>query len=364
MGKSQKSESDPRKKQKKLGHCRSFAITLLIHPKSRSFDSKMNGGLQLVSLLFLHALTLVASSGAGDQWNYDGSGGIGKNDWSKKEQWKTCGGKSQSPIDIKSDSNLPQKEFKPFIFHGYDSTFEKTKLENNGHSVKMSITKLYKAQPQPGVSGGDLDGKYNFAQYHMHWGSDSGKGSEHKVNSKAYPMELHLVHYKASLGDFKTAAGSDAKDALAVLGIFFEIQDEDNTKLQPLIEAVRAVQGDTKDTKMEQMELKDFLPRNTDQFYRYQGGLTTPGCNEIVVWTVFKQPIGISENQMKVIRGIYEGSKNEGKRILDNFRDPQPLNGRQVFDVDTSVKKFTSGASSITFCMSLIILVLSRVFFH
>ena len=101
-------------------------------------------------------------------------------------------------------------------------------------------------------------------------------------------MELHLVHYKASLGDFGTAAGSGAKDALAVLGIFFEIQDEDNTKLQPLIEAVRAVQGDTKDTKMEQMELKDFLPRNTDQFYRYQGGLTTPGCNEIVVWTVFK----------------------------------------------------------------------------
>ena len=31
----------------------------------------MNGGLQLVSLLFLHALTLVASA----EWNYDGSGG-------------------------------------------------------------------------------------------------------------------------------------------------------------------------------------------------------------------------------------------------------------------------------------------------
>jgi len=317
----------------------------------------MNGGLQLVSLLFLHALTLVASA----EWNYDGSGGKhGKNNW----QGLCASGTSQSPIDIKSNQNLPQKEFKPFIFHGYDSSFEKTNLENNGHSVKMSITKLYKAQTQPGVSGGDLDGKYNFAQYHMHWGSNSRRGSEHVVNSTAYPMELHLVHYKASLGDFGTAAGSGAKDALAVLGIFFEIQDEDNTKLKPLIDAVRAVQGDEKDTEMEQMELKDFLPRNTDQFYRYQGGLTTPGCNEIVVWTVFKQPIGISENQMRVIRNIYEGSKSEGKRIHDNFRDPQPLNGRQVFDVDTSVKKFTSGASSINFCMSLIILVLSRAFFH
>ena len=69
---------------------------------------------------------------------------------------------------------------------------------------------------------------------------------------------------------------------------------------------------------------------------------------------------------MSVIRNIYEGSKSKGKKIQDNFRDPQPLNGRKVFDVDTSVKKFTSGGSSIlssSFCMSLIILVLSRVFF-
>ena len=40
---------------------------------------------------------------------------------------------------------------KPFIFHGYDSTFKKSKLENNGHSVKMSIQTLNKAQSQPGV---------------------------------------------------------------------------------------------------------------------------------------------------------------------------------------------------------------------
>jgi len=259
---------------------------------------------------------------------------------------------------------------KPFIFHGYDSTFKKSKLENNGHSVQMSIQTLNKAQSQPGVSGGDLDGKYTFAQYHMHWGSDSNRGSEHKVNSKAYPMELHLVHYKATYAGLLEAAGSGAQDALAVLGIFFEIQTEDNAKLKPLIDAVKSVKEytkDTKETEMEQMELKDFLPRNTDQFYRYEGGLTTPGCNEVVVWTVFKQPIGISERQMEVIRGIFEGSKSEGKRIQNNFRDPQPLNGRKVFDVDTSVKKFTSGGSSIlssSFCMSLIILVLSNVFFH
>merc|ERR1712083_755731 len=33
---------------------------------------------------------------------------------------------------------------------------------------------------------------------------------------------------------------------------------------------------------------------DTDAFYRYQGSLTTPSCNEVVRWTVFKDTLKIN----------------------------------------------------------------------
>lgn len=35
---------------------------------------------------------------------------------------------------------------------------------------------------------------------------------------------------------------------------------------------------------------------NLTKFYRYLGSLTTPDCNEAVVWTVFQEPININKN--------------------------------------------------------------------
>ena len=44
--------------------------------------------------------------------------------------------------------------------------------------------------------------------------------------------------------------------------------------------------------------LMNLLPHSTRSFYRYNGSLTTPGCNEDVIWTVFDTPIGVSERQV------------------------------------------------------------------
>ena len=44
--------------------------------------------------------------------------------------------------------------------------------------------------------------------------------------------------------------------------------------------------------------LKELLPHTTSSFYRYFGSLTTPGCQEIVTWTIFHTPVVISESQV------------------------------------------------------------------
>lgn len=48
------------------------------------------------------------------------------------------------------------------------------------------------------LTGGALKShRYRFWQLHAHWGSQDQQGSEHLLDGRAFPAELHFVHYKA-----------------------------------------------------------------------------------------------------------------------------------------------------------------------
>jgi len=49
---------------------------------------------------------------------------------------------------------------------------------------------------------------------------------------------------------------------------------------------------------VESFALQSLLPTNTKDFARYPGSLTTPPCNEVVTWTVFKEPITVTSEQV------------------------------------------------------------------
>jgi len=44
--------------------------------------------------------------------------------------------------------------------------------------------------PYPSISGGGLTGKYNLYKVTVHWGALSTSGSEHTLDSSAYPLEV------------------------------------------------------------------------------------------------------------------------------------------------------------------------------
>lgn len=58
---------------------------------------------------------------------------------------------------------------------------------------------------------------------------------------------------------------------------------------------------------------------NFTKYYRYLGSLTTPNCNEAVIWTVFKDPIKVSKNLVSAIN-MRDHLDHQGFALLTGFR--------------------------------------------
>jgi len=232
-----------------------------------------------------------------------------------------CAGESQSPIDICSES--PKTETGSIAFSAsYSDAIAKVTIKNNGHAVGVAIDDSLTALT---ISGGGLTEEYTLAQFHFHWGCENRRGSEHAIDGTRYAMELHLVHYKTSYGGLAEALKHS--DGLAVLGVFFNVNETENADLQPLTDNFyKVAEPGAEEEIVFDRALIDFIP-TTRTFYRYQGSLTTPTCNEVVIWTVFSEELSFSQKQIDSFRKLKDSHHHQ---LCDNYRDIQPLNGREV----------------------------------
>lgn len=246
--------------------------------------------------------------------------------WTYTDDWTAtypdCGGVSQSPIDIITNDAID----KGFNFMRYARYLvpQKMGMTNNGHTVVLYpkyTGPLETSLRTPYIRSGALPNKYYFHSLHFHWGADSTTGSEHLINAKQFPAEMHLVHYNRRYGSLTEAV--NYPDGLAIIGVMIEVSDTDNENFKAIVDNLPLIAADGDETELSGVTLAQLMPvdKTLSRFHRYAGSLTTPACNEVVTWTVLEKTVSMSEAQFAKLRALY----------TDNYRDPQDIGTRNVY---------------------------------
>ena len=250
-------------------------------------------------------LTAGLSSGLGAEhakhWAYeDGPDAVGPAHWGDLPGDGLCAlGKRESPIAL-SDSGTtaaaPAKQ--PTLAFAYRPSA--LTMTNNGHTVQVDYA--------PGSSVSENGVSYSLAQFHFH------APSEHTLDGRRFPLEIHLVHVDAS--------GRPA----VVVGLFAE-EGAANGALQPIFAALPAHSGEKSAPAGATVSAAGFLPVDR-AFFAYDGSLTTPPCTEGIRWRVFRRPIALSRAQIESFRSL--------PHFAHTNRPEQPIGNRRVTLVGTT----------------------------
>uniref|UniRef100_A0A9J7YW07 Carbonic anhydrase n=1 Tax=Cyprinus carpio carpio TaxID=630221 RepID=A0A9J7YW07_CYPCA len=259
---------------------------------------------------------------------------------------KYCNGTRQSPVDIVTTNVQANTNLTAFTFTGYNDNATLTEIKNTGTTIQVTLD-----HKKMHVEGGDLPGLFASTEFHLHWGNGSTTpGSEHSVNGKRYPMELHIVN-KAERN------GSVPSDSiLAALGIFIEASNDTGKpeSWKTLTSYLAKIASAEDKTRASNKLTMDDLLSGVDRtkYYRYLGSLTTPNCDEGVIWTIFKDPIKVSRDLIDLFTTTVYINKTSNSPLMTNtFRGVQPINGRIVMSqiADTKITgliKPTSGTKT------------------
>ncbi|VDM00560.1 unnamed protein product [Schistocephalus solidus] len=242
-----------------------------------------------------------------------------------------CSGLFQSPvaldsqeatylgIDSKANVDISQHSSQKSV------TFNAT---NNGHSLQVEIPE----ETWKVTLNDNATDYYNVQQFHFHWGSVDGKGSEHTMDGNTFPLEMHIVSYSSMYADFPTA--QSAPGGLSVIGVFFQLTTDQSksslSQMGNLLSELGQLINAGSHAQVQSFDPNVLLPANKNEFFRYFGSLTTPPCTENVQWTVMRNPLYVTPNDLQKLRSLLFGQSDENKPMQDNFRPVQPLSALQV----------------------------------
>jgi len=230
-------------------------------------------------------------------WGYEADNG--PDAWgSMNSEWALCAaGREQSPIDLANatEIELPAVELDRPDEGEFDVLTQAGVIGalDNGHTIQVNS----KTGEKLTVAGRT----YALVQFHFH------APSEHTVDGKHFPMEMHFVH--------------QAEDgALAVVGVLVE-EGAPNPGIAPLWAQLSEAPGTKITVEIRAEFAEPVFPSVGTGFYHYAGSLTTPPCSEGVQWFVRKTYTSLSKEQIAEFTAVYD----------HNNRPVQVLNERALY---------------------------------
>lgn len=242
-------------------------------------------------------------------------------------------GARQSPINI-DKKDVVETHHRPQITAVYQSNATLSVVNTyNPNRVPLVDKEWATLRATPSGASYVMVGhqQYDLLQFHFH------TPSEHKVNEKGTPMEVHFVHLKAG------ALPCDP-DALLVIGAMIKQDNDSHNELSKIFNVKDLPEDSTKPAvTVANFNLNKLLPK-LDDSWRYAGSLTAPStftnCTaqggsiedqlsadvfpENVQWVLLTKQIEMSKHHIHAFKELFE----EG-----NSRETQPLNGRSVYRV-------------------------------
>ncbi|XP_050243226.1 alpha carbonic anhydrase 7-like isoform X2 [Quercus robur] len=252
----------------------------------------------LLLLLYWQPISITTQTGEEPEFNYIEGSPKGPEHWGElKPEWKLCKIRHhQSPIDIL------YKDIRVNINLG------DLRLNYKVSDAIIKNTDSYVEVEWVGDAGSIQIDYEQYSLSHCHWHSPA----EHLINGKRYDLELHVVHENTS------------NQVSVVRAEFYQIGEPDSflTKFTEELKTLVNNKGERAIGVIDPIETNT----NTFMYYRYDGSLTTPPCNESVTWIVNGKINTVSSKQLQLLR-----EANFDFRGEDNARPVQALNDRKIF---------------------------------
>lgn len=246
-----------------------------------------------LSLLPVALLAVVgcASSSSRQAANWSYSGETGPAYWgSMHPEWSAAhAGRAQSPINLSRDDSV-QASLPALRFASGPTSI---RARDTGRTIEWECR-----GPNTLTVGNEV---FALRSFHFH------APSEHTVDGRNYPMEMHFVH-------------ENARGNLAVVSVMLAESRGASRAYDALARTIPGGAGAGQPARFNPYSL---LP-NAKGYATYQGSLTTPPCTEGVRWIVMTNPARVSDEQLAAFTGSYSG----------NARPIQPAHGRLVFVQD------------------------------